>query len=589
MGNIKKGAELDLATLMVHQNLEQQYSVMLLAKAACDVFKLYDAGELPRVPADPILFNLAVTTLQICVRTLSSQDDTGAWKNSCEVSAYAILTLKTLASLPWIRAIIGDEVNRSISSGELFLKAREIEWENPAPIWIEKVSYGSKLLSETYCLAALQATATYTWGGKVAALTKTSMNKVIKFSEFFSRLPLFSDEPFWRLRASVAEGYMMASTLDDPRARSIFPQAKGAVRSKYLDYIPLAWTTCNNANNFGISTQTMREMMIISLLNFQADKYIEDVIANRNLASDIPALQGVIRHILPQDSFDFSSPVYRPNYQQLPDLPLKAHHQNGGYINGGQAPRSLQLFTGEASDSYAHFKFLSDFNDTMHRFVSYIQDHTAVSGSSWSSRRRVTDQLRNFLHAHIKQGEDNLELVRRISGQEKNIILADARTTFYDWVNSTSADHTSCPYSFQFFQCLIAPAAGQSCFEGVLATYIGQDLCRHLASMCRIYNDYGSILRDRKERNLNSVNFSEFHDHSETLHNNGMNCTFATTDEVLRQKLMQVATYERSGLDSAMERLKPKISMKTWKAIQVFVNVTDLFGQVYVVRDINDG
>lgn len=28
--------------------------------------------------------------------------------------------------------------------------------------------------------------------------------------------------------------------------------------------------------------------------------------------------------------------------------------------------------------------------------------------------------------------------------------------------------------------------------------------------MCRMYNDYGSVQRDKEERNLNSVDFEEF-------------------------------------------------------------------------------
>ena len=32
----------------------------------------------------------------------------------------------------------------------------------------------------------------------------------------------------------------------------------------------------------------------------------------------------------------------------------------------------------------------------------------------------------------------------------------------------------------------------------------------HLGAVYRMYNDYGSIVRDREERNPNSVNFPEF-------------------------------------------------------------------------------
>jgi hypothetical protein len=35
-------------------------------------------------------------------------------------------------------------------------------------------------------------------------------------------------------------------------------------------------------------------------------------------------------------------------------------------------------------------------------------------------------------------------------------------------------------------------------------------MTRHLAVMCRQYNDYGSLVRDAEEGNLNSIDFAEF-------------------------------------------------------------------------------
>ena len=52
---------------------------------------------------------------------------------------------------------------------------------------------------------------------------------------------------------------------------------------------------------------------------------------------------------------------------------------------------------------------------------------------------------------------------------------------------------------------------GGDCFVGAIQKYLAQVLVRHLAAMCRMYNDYGSIARDRAEQNDNSVNFPEFH------------------------------------------------------------------------------
>lgn len=95
--------------------------------------------------------------------------------------------------------------------------------------------------------------------------------------------------------------------------------------------------------------------------------------------------------------------------------------------------------------------------------------------------------------------------------------------------------------------------------------------------MCRQYNDYGSLQRDRDDKNLNSVNFPEF---------------VGEGDRVLKDELFAIAEYERKGLGMAMERLreltlKSREGTRLMDAIGLFVDVTDVYGQIYVLRDID--
>jgi len=52
-----------------------------------------------------------------------------------------------------------------------------------------------------------------------------------------------------------------------------------------------------------------------------------------------------------------------------------------------------------------------------------------------------------------------------------------------------------------------------------------------------------------------------------------------------------MAAYERKGLKMAMGRLKElcddRKATSLLDAIQMFVDVTDVYGQIYVLRDIN--
>ncbi|KAL1981483.1 hypothetical protein VTN96DRAFT_2512 [Rasamsonia emersonii] len=538
-------------------NLERQYSMLLLAGSLTQVVKLWDTGALADLPPDLIAHRIPLVTFQILVRTLSAQSEQGSWKGSPEITAYALLTLKKLASLPWTKTLEAT-VNDSILRGTRFLEANETKWNRPGFIWVEKVSYGSGILSETYCLAALQASSAYNWGENVLNLWKIDTKAVDKFSQFFSKLPIFSQQPKWKLRASIVEGYLFAPLLHQTQP-DIFPR-KDRSGDKYREYIPFTWTLCNNATDFGISTQTMCDMMVLSMLNFQADEYLEQATEHPDLKGNFGALRAVIRRLFDSHGQDME--------------------------NGHPSHTIAQSETHQS-------KFLLEVEQTLYRFISYVLNHPKVSGSSEVVHRRIRQELSIFLQAHVTHGEDNTRL-RKPASPEKLAVFTSARGTYYDWVRTTSADHTSCPYSFEFFRCLIAPSGGD-CFSGALSRYLAQDVCRHLATMCRQYNDYGSIARDRAENNLNSANFPEFHEQEEDGSKNGYPNGLQTdsssestklADEI-RQTLLQIASYERECLDLAVQKLKPEVDPQTWKAVQVFINVTDLYGQIYVVRDIH--
>ena len=189
-------------------------------------------------------------------------------------------------------------------------------------------------------------------------------------------------------------------------------------------------------------------------------------------------------------------------------------------------------------------------------------------------------QLRIFLHAHVTQSEDNAKFIN--GARDTNGVRSFANDTFFQWVRTTSADHTSCPYSFSFVSCLMSALNnGQECFPTASEKYLAEDMCRHLATMCRMYNDYGSVSRDEAENNLNSINFPEYESY--------------TSPDSKKTALFQLAEYERSCLNVARERLgaetrspsdAAKVKGRQMELWDMFCDVTDLYGQIYVVRDI---
>lgn len=579
---------------MQQQNVEMQYSMMLLAGCLIRVVKVWDDGALPNIlPSDLMAYRVPLVTLQIMIRTLSTQNSDGSWKNSPEITAYAILTVKKLASLPWIQSL-DSQINDCLALGTIFLEKNEETWQAPEFIWVEKVTYGSKILSETYCVAALNASKSFDklkWGENALGIYKLStQRKVHGFSRFFTQLPVFAEEPAWRLHASIIEGYLFAPLLKDVHVQlDIFPRENSGTE-KYLEYIPLTWTTCNNATGLGITSQTMREMMIISILNFQVDKYLEDITGNEVSQEYFKSLKSVIRGLISDDDNNHSNKKgveeEEPNDQES-----QFHHGNRKRRKIDNGP-SHSIENGarngdHSSEKSQHKLRFVKAEKTLSRFVAYVLNHPRVTGSSGVVRRQIKEELSTFLQAHVTHGEHNAKFQSMLDNGEHIKTFTNTTGTYYDWVRTTSADHTSCPYSFAFFTSLIMAQQGphrgaQDCFSGIMARYLAQDVCRHLATMCRQYNDYGSFARDRMERNLNSVNFSEFHE------NSGLPTKQEQiSEDSIRRKLLEIANYERECLDIAFKRLKGEIEHHSWRALEVFIKVTDLYGQIYVLRDIN--
>lgn len=651
--------------------------MMILVDALVKILELWDAGEFAELPAATTpednsprpSESIPLITLQVLVRTLSSQASNGSWRDgSCEATAYAILTLKKLAILPWIRAptvggMLSTTLEESVRRGEMFLRDNQQYWDKPELIWVEKVTYGSSLLSEMYCLAALKARIcreAYTPGPKVTGLfpaCNSVMDKGEKTCKFFSQLPVLSNEPTWRIHASFVEGIMMFQPLmsDGSMAMGRRIPALGSQerQPRYLGYIPAIWTICNNTKGFGITNRTMWSMILLSVVNFRIDKYLEHVTSVITNARERPqadegfdTLHGIVDSILGDQSPTTASNGGNTATDRV--------HSNGKSLKRKREAETDD--TGGMNHSPKKTKRepesphrMSAIWESIQQFVTCVLhdlDPRVKGGvASPSRRQRLVQELSVFLHAHITQGEDNHARQRR----ERGLVAISSATTingsstkpsgvhpcrsafaspcqhggrrddtYFNWVRTTSADHTSCPFSFEFFLCLVdnekphgpEAACGDRAFSQGYTSYLLQDLARHLATVCRQYNDLGSAARDKVENNLNSLDF--FTPPADSDNDSEVGGTVTFMPDAAEQRLdrdmgkaketvMAIAQYERECLKLAMEYLRTAMGVgdwdtgagtgakvpSLWKALQVFVSVTDLFGQVYLVRDIN--
>ncbi|ODM22300.1 hypothetical protein SI65_03146 [Aspergillus cristatus] len=126
-------------------------------------------------------------------------------------------------------------------------------------------------------------------------------------------------------------------------------------------------------------------------------------------------------------------------------------------------------------------------DQVLRRFITYVLTHPAVVRSPPSVQRTLRRELKVFILARLTHAEDNARFRSQSLAADRTTEFATPRSSYYTWVWSTSADHTSCPYSFHFLSCLIAKPC-KPAFKGARQRYLAEDMCRHLATMCRHVN-----------------------------------------------------------------------------------------------------
>ncbi|KAL9597717.1 MAG: hypothetical protein Q9219_004974 [cf. Caloplaca sp. 3 TL-2023] len=504
---------------------------------------------------------------------MQAQNEDGSWgQGQAEPTAYAILTLADLVSLPASTAL-RMEVIAAIDKGRNFLtRVTEADY-----VWIEKVTFRSRNFHRAYVLAALNAPlANQKFNGKVGKLTKLPWQKIEKLQKFSARIPLLASLQDWKVKAALIEGFMFLPQLRESQP-AIFSERDPSDK-KYIEYIPFAWTATNILGQAHLRAEFLQEMMIISVLNYQADEYMEGSVRHC-FASRLGEAKCLIQRLFSDHETEGSSAAPRPSIEDPNSEPHGAESLSATDTMSGTDAGSLRDVSDISTDINAdrlsrtnHRITEVDVEEievakTLQRFIKHVLSHPKVELASQYDKIHLRRELQKFLLAHVDQIEDSCRLSQGEMG------FSTPERSFFDWVRRTGSDNTSCPYSFAFAQCLLGD--GKDFFDSSAQKYYAQVACQHLATLCRMYNDIGSLARDREESNLNSLNFPEFLGDGKMKEEGG-----------LKADLYQLTLHERKCLDMAVESLKGTSTMLMRRLLPTFVDVTDLFGQIYMEKDI---
>jgi hypothetical protein len=480
---------------------------------------LYETSTL-LIDKELLRVKVMVVLFQILMRILQQQNRNGSWgpMNSREETAYAIIALANLASLPFLAPIAG-QIDLSISRGRNYLvsvDALDTPLALSDHIWAGKVSYGVESVCHSYVLAALSThVPQYRLGPRVGALVNIPPETFTHFRTFFAKLPIFVGAEPWQLNAWLIEGYLFLPDLENMR---LF-RREGMKEDKYLEYIPFTWIAPNGLENAGASAETLFGMMTISLINFEVDEFFDGIIANHDLAT-ITHLRARIEELFRNDNTE-----------------------NESESDGGQLQNYLQ----------------------------FVWRYPGIQNASDRDKAALQLQLSMLLLSHVQQCEDNIKL--RSQSQQRSYYAPPS--PYIRWVRTTASDHLSSQSAFAFMVCLLGSRSDY--FPNSEISYVAQDCCSRTSAICRMYNDYGTLARDRTERNLNSVCFPEFDGEEKT-------------DTKLQKELLKLARYEKKLLDLSfqeLERLCGTRHRRIYDMTKLFYSVSRLYNEIYESRDIS--
>lgn len=543
---------------------------MLIAQAIILLIDRIGTGQLLWRSVRSALLDcyLSPVLLEILTRTMQSQEKDGSWESKHEVTAYAIITLSWLLRIP-LPASTRSIVISAFERGKAYLFQNRQRWQRGDYLWIEKVAYASPNLSLAYCLAAYTSVVPEPLSScKFTAPLEQSSNTITKFSQFFSKMPLFQKLSPWELQLTLTQSFSFLPSLKAIE-HAIFPPTRKTEDEKYLQYIPFTWTGCRNLRNVPIHMDHIWEMMRISMLNFQVDAYIENVIGVK-YKSNLQEIKTSISELCERYGEVRQEPAKRQGEGQA-----TYQAQNPVIQNRNGKRRIIEREPTPESPEEVTL--------VLSTFISHILQHPSIQNAHVSLRRWLQYELKTFLHAHITHISDCVGLSLP-EGMSSSRTIQAPPSTYYNWVRGTGADHTSCPYSFVFYLCLCVPV-GENPIASAHQRFLLEDACHSLATLCRQYNDFGSVARDRQEENLNSINFPEF-DITNGIGNVEQTEQIERTEKIRKQELLAIAKYKRRNLDSTMQDLEEFLDLDLMRKLRMFVDVTDLYGQIYVARDI---
>ncbi len=522
---------------------------MLLSQALCRLVNAWDQGVVSNLSEVLLSRDIALVLFQVLMQTLQKQNANGSWGRipSKEITAYAIIALGNLASLPFSSQVSG-VIRDAIAHGGSFLNSSglgpDVEY-----VWIAKTNYSPVNVSKAYILAALETKfPKYSLGSPFNNLLNLPGKAIRKYTHMFSSLPTLNGFPLWRIEGSVTEGCLF---LDKPKDAKLNTFDRSNLKGdEYFEFIAMTLACSNNLHSSFLKTDILFDMMTFILHVYQVDEYFEHVIGV-NYEDHLPEIKRLVEKLMER-----RSPEQSPAAKGVTLEKQKLEHQE---TNGTHLQQAV-------------------LSDKTKSFTNVILENPAVQKADPVDRSLLEHELRRCLLAHISQLESSKSHCQSTrAGSEWKTTCG----SYHEWVRTVGAAHSYSPLSLAYFRCLLPQdIAGRH--VSAEEQYLTQDLWMHLANKARMENDRSSVRRNGHEGNLNSVDFPEF---------NRANGGDATVDSIAQ--LTRIIDYEKRCCKLGFEELEGLSDVggknSQLEAFKFYNFLVELYNDVYVLKDISSG
>ncbi|PIG82153.1 terpene synthase family protein [Aspergillus arachidicola] len=458
-------------------NISPYYPTMLMCEALMSYIQRWSEGHLAALPDDLMKFQLPITLFQSLIRTLRTQNQDGSWgsSNSAEETAYAVLILKSVAPFSFTN-MISAEIKDAINRGVQFILTKGQRSQTDDQLWLDKTLYAIPTVSDSYIMAALQAEDTIDKLAEIPhRLVNVSTTMVLKMTEYFSRLPSQTETPKWVIQASVIEAILFGYRL---KTLDVFSTG-GALGEKYIKYGACFWTLANNSSpEYLLSTWVVYSMVELSIGIFQEDELMEKSLVN-----------------LP----DFTTDMIADYIDELCNETALCKDSS---LHGHSSRTNISDVDEE---TLTRLKSIRENIGTWFRFV--LDDNLKANTSPYH-RRDLQKELEMATLAATQQAKAHGSLNSALLRSDTECATVSTGQTFYTWLHTSAVHDVKSAVVSKSLICKIGN--GGDVFPTAREKYLAEKLWRQISVEGRLWNDLGSIERDRLASNLNSVNFPEF-------------------------------------------------------------------------------